>query len=103
MIGIGVKRTSGGGGISVTTTYLGTYFDTLNAGFTSSSGNKYKADRESLDVMWEQLNTAKAFNSTTARILLYSNAYLTMDIVVLEADLMELEANFTNARSYFYG
>ena len=105
MIGIAARR--GGGGISVTTTYLDNYFETLDAGFTptgsGTSGNKYHADRESVELLSNWLTAAKNASETVVSVLTYTNVYVAISIAECEADLLELATNEIQALIHYYG
>jgi predicted transcriptional regulator len=98
-IGIG----NAGGGPSVTTTYLDSYFTTLDAGFTCSSGRKYHATRENVELITNQLATAKRSSATTISVLSYTNVYVEIAIAECEADLMELATNEIQSLIHYYG
>jgi hypothetical protein len=102
MIGIGVKRTSGGGGITVTTNYLESYEDTLEPGFTCSSGRKYFATRAHIESLREQLTMAKLSSQTNIAVLLFDNTYAAITLAESEADFIELSLNEYQAFTHDY-
>jgi hypothetical protein len=83
------------------TNYLSNMEDTLAQGYTAS-GRLYFADRNSLDIMWEQLGYSKFASLTTTTVLLKTFIETAIANADLEADLLVLEANYTNARKHYY-
>jgi hypothetical protein len=88
---------------SVTTAYLDSYFTTLDAGFTCSSGRKYHATRENVELITNQLAIAKRSSATTINALSYTNVYVEIAIAECEADLMELATNEIQSLIHYYG
>jgi hypothetical protein len=106
MIGIGVKRTSGGGGITVTTIYGSNIYDTLSPGFTCSSGRKYpaffKAEQNGFEQLRIQYDMAILASQATVQVLLANLTTTVITTAELLADIEELAINFQQAYTHDY-
>jgi hypothetical protein len=91
---------TGGSGPTVTTIYLDTRDETLAAGFTTSLSHKYRANRASLDAMWDQYRSAKDLGGSTVTFMTVTNTYVSPTLAQAYAELKELETNFYQATIY---
>jgi hypothetical protein len=99
-------NTGGAGVPTVTTTYAGNIYDTLDAGFTCSSGREYVAFFESelngFEQMRAQYDGAIAASETTVQVLLKNMSYATITTAALLDDITELAINFQQAYTHDY-
>jgi hypothetical protein len=99
-------NTGGVGGVTVTTNYAGSIYDTLDAGFTCSSGRTYPAFFESELNGFEQLraqyDAAILASSTTVQVLLKDFTTVSITPAALWQDLIELVINFQQAYTHDY-
>lgn len=93
-------------GISVTTSFLATLEDTLNAGFTCTSGRKYQAWPDTalngFEALFDAYRSVLRTGAASVVVLLYDNTTVTITPDELLADIEELVVNYKQASVHNY-
>lgn len=86
----------------VETTYSTDIFSTLDAGFTCTSGRKYRADHQSIIDMKTLYQAASDAVQSTIQFNTYTNTQVSLSLSDALTDITELFQNYYNAVIYVY-